>query len=183
VRYPERRRGDTFAQWRSAAFRVSKDGLQRDERDRAIVELLGSGVRPSELADVDLGDCRGDSMLVRARKGHKERIVALTENAKTALEVWLPIRAALLEKFKLIVPATPALFLTVSLNRPAKRLSGKAVVQRIVQDQKARLARTWDNRAPLAAASVEGECCSTYRPRERANAERSARLGVGRHQP
>jgi integrase/recombinase XerC len=144
-------------------FLFQKTGYRREERDRLIVELLASGMLPSDLVNLDLEDCRGDSMLVRASKSHAERIVTLSKNAKMALGAWLPIRTALLEKFKLATPATRALLLTASLNRPAKRLN-RGSVQRIAKDAKAR--------APLAEAPLGGEPCSTYSRRERANMER-----------
>lgn len=144
-------------------FLFQKTGYRREERDCLIVELLTSGVLPSDLVNLDLEDCRGDSILVRACKDHEERIVTLTDNAKTALGAWLPIRTALLEKFKLAVPAPPALLLTASLKRPAKRLNAGSI-RRIAKDAKAR--------APLAGATLNGEPCSTYGRRERLNTER-----------
>jgi len=144
-------------------FIFQKTGYRREERDRLIVELLASGVLPSDLADLDLEDCRGDSLLVRARKGHEERAVALTENAKRALGAWLPIRTALLEKFRLAVPATSALLLTTSLNRPAKRLNPESVWC-VVKDAKAGLSTSTQDHS--------GESYSTYGQRERVNAER-----------
>jgi len=150
---------------------LQKTGYRREERDQLIVELLTSGVLPSELVDVDLEDCRGDSILVCARKDHEERVVTLAEDAKTALRAWLPIRTALLEKVTHVIPATSALFLTLSLQRPAKRLKPRSLWA-IVKAAKARVTRMPDHSALLAGAPLDGESCSTYGRRERANAER-----------
>jgi len=137
-----------------------KTGYRREERDRLIIELHASGVLHSDLVNLDVEDCRGDSMLVRARKGHEERVVTLTGNAKTALAAWLPIRTALLEKFKHVIPATRALVFTLNLQWPSKRLK-PMYISAIVRAAKAR----------VAAAPVQDECC-IYRRRGGANAER-----------
>jgi site-specific recombinase XerD len=142
-------------------FLFQKTGYRRDERDRLIVELHTSGVQPSDLVNLDLEDCRGDSVLVRPRKGQEERVIRLTENAKAALGAWLPIRTALLEKFEHMIPATRALVFTLNLQWPAKRLKPR-YIGFIANAAK----------ACMAAAPIQGERYTTYRQREGANAER-----------
>lgn len=59
-------------------------------RDRAIVELLyGSGLRVSELCNLDLDDIHaGSRTVVVTGKGDKERRVPVNETALTAVEEW-----------------------------------------------------------------------------------------------
>lgn len=63
-------------------------------RDRVILELLyGSGLRVSELADLNRQDIDGESLLLRVRgKGNKERIVPLTRYALEAAQKYLQMR-------------------------------------------------------------------------------------------
>src|ERR1035437_2396464 len=152
-------------------FVFQKTGYRRDERDRAIVALRGTGVPPSDLVNLDLDDFQGDSMLLRASKGHEERVVTLTKSARTALEAWLPIRTALLEEFKHVIPATAALVFTLNLQWPAKRLK-PTTVWGIVKAARARVTRTPHHSALLAETPLESECCSTYGRRKRSSAER-----------
>lgn len=51
-------------------------------RDRAILEVLySSGLRATELCNLELRDFKGDSLLVQCGKGEKTRTVPLTEQA------------------------------------------------------------------------------------------------------
>ena len=68
-------------------------------RDRAILELFyASGLRLSELVQLDLGDVNLSARIVRVMgKGRKERLVPFNTSTKTALSAWLKDRAALRE--------------------------------------------------------------------------------------
>jgi site-specific recombinase XerD len=95
------------------------------ERDRVILELLyGSGLRASELVGVNLNDFRDEDAMVVRGKGHKERFVIIGEYARAAIKAWLPIRAKLLDKFKL---ETSALLFSVGPKRSAERLDVRSV--------------------------------------------------------
>jgi integrase/recombinase XerC len=95
------------------------------ERDRLILELLyGSGLRAAELVGINLDDFRDDDVLVVRGKGRKERFVIVGGYAQAAIKAWLPIRAALLSKFKV---ETPALLFSVGPHRSAERLDVRSV--------------------------------------------------------
>jgi integrase/recombinase XerC len=67
-------------------------------RDRAILELLyGSGLRVSELCNLDLGDVTlsESTVRVRAGKGRKDRIVPLGSYAAQAIAAYLELRPSL----------------------------------------------------------------------------------------
>jgi integrase/recombinase XerC len=68
-------------------------------RDRAILELFyASGLRLSELVQLDLGDVNLSARIVRVMgKGRKERLVPFNTTTKGALAAWLKDRAALRE--------------------------------------------------------------------------------------
>lgn len=91
-RLPETLDADQMA--RLLAFRTDA-GL--DVRDKAIMELFySSGLRLSELADLDLGDLDLPDRTVRVLgKGRKTRIVPVGRYAVQALSNWLQERAAL----------------------------------------------------------------------------------------
>lgn len=63
-------------------------------RDRAMLELLySSGLRLSELVDLDLGDIDGQDATVRVTgKGNKDRIVPVGRQALAAVSAWLKSR-------------------------------------------------------------------------------------------
>ncbi len=84
-------------------------------RDRAILELLYStGMRVSELVDLDVGDVDLVERTVRVRgKGRKERIVVAGRRAVEAVRAYLDGRKV----------ASPVLF----LNRTGKRLTDRGV--------------------------------------------------------
>lgn len=67
-------------------------------RDRAILELLyASGLRVSELTDLNLADVDRREQMLRVRgKGRKERIVPYGSKAEAALDAYWPVRAELL---------------------------------------------------------------------------------------
>ena len=67
------------------------------DRDRAILELLySSGLRLSELTNLDLGDVDLHDATVRVTgKGSKDRIVPVGRKALAALRTWLTVRGTL----------------------------------------------------------------------------------------
>jgi integrase/recombinase XerC len=70
------------------------------KRDRAILELLyASGLRVSELTGLNLADMDRKELMLRVRgKGNKERIVPYGGKAEQALEAYMPVREAHLNK-------------------------------------------------------------------------------------
>ena len=75
---------------------ASERGEEREQRDRALVELLyGGGLRVSELSQLDVRDvdlARGDVRVLG--KGRVERVVPLPHEAREALARYLGARAA-----------------------------------------------------------------------------------------
>ncbi|MCL1902725.1 MAG: tyrosine recombinase [Alphaproteobacteria bacterium] len=70
----------------------SAGDLRYAKRMRAMLELLyASGLRVSELCELQMSQVLGDKLLVRG-KGAKERIVPIHDSAKRALEDYLDIR-------------------------------------------------------------------------------------------
>ncbi len=80
---------------KSAQARAVAEASRR--RDQAMLELLyGSGLRLSELADLDVGDVDlGDANVRVMGKGSKERIVPLGPPCVDAIRAWLEVRATL----------------------------------------------------------------------------------------
>jgi len=96
-------------------------------RDRAILELFyASGLRLSELVQLDLGDVNLSARIVRVMgKGKKERLVPFNTSTKAALSAWLKDRAALRET----APADRRE--PIFVNFRGTRLTGRSV-QRLV---------------------------------------------------
>jgi integrase/recombinase XerD len=70
----------------------SAGDLRYARRMRAMLELLyASGLRISELCELQMGQILGDKLLVRG-KGAKERIVPIHDSAKQALKDYLGVR-------------------------------------------------------------------------------------------
>ena len=75
----------------------ARDATPAGARDAAILALLvGAGLRRSEAAALDIADydAQDGSLKVRG-KGNKERLTYLDGGAKTALDDWVRVRAAL----------------------------------------------------------------------------------------
>lgn len=87
-------------------------------RDRAIFELFySSGLRLSELTSLDLSDIdlKDRTLIVRAGKGGKSRVLPIGSKAIEALEKWLALRA------DLQCPDEAALFLSARRTRLKQR--------------------------------------------------------------
>lgn len=99
-------------------------------RDRAILELFyASGLRLSELVDLDLEDVNLSGRMVRVLgKGGKERLVPFNVSAQQAIRVWLSDRVSVRGKRpRSRAQDADALF----LNHRGGRLTGRSV-QRLV---------------------------------------------------
>lgn len=102
-------------------------------RDRAILELFyASGLRLSELVEVDLEDLNLPARMVRVMgKGGKERILPFNQSAADALRAWIKDRAAIVTGAGSLEPGTgrrrkpPADPLFV--NYRGTRLTGRSV--------------------------------------------------------
>ena len=94
-------------------------------RDRALLELAySSGLRLSELAQLDVGACDLEAGEVKVLgKGGKERIVPVGSAAQAAIRHWLGLRAGLAG------PGERAMF----VGRGGRRLSPRAIEQRLAQ--------------------------------------------------
>jgi len=64
-------------------------------RDRAMMELFySSGLRLAELVSLNVADISAPEQLVKVTgKGSKERIIPVTKQALTQIELWLPVRS------------------------------------------------------------------------------------------
>jgi len=99
-------------------------------RDHAILELLyGTGMRVSELCQLDLADIAWDSRTIRLLgKGRKERVVPYGIPAERALTTWIRVRPALATP-----TSPPAVFLGVRGQRLDPR-AARTVVGTLTQD-------------------------------------------------
>lgn len=91
----EKRLPDTLTVDQAVKVVVSPEGKGwRVLRDRAILETLyGTGIRVSELVDLDVGDLHVPSEVIRVfGKGRKERIVPVGKKALEALAAYLKLR-------------------------------------------------------------------------------------------
>jgi len=93
------------------------------QRDRAILELLySSGLRLAELVGLDPDDVNFSDNIVRVTgKGNKERLIPVGRKARSALQSWLQVRAALAN------PDETALFVGVR----GRRISPRTVESRV----------------------------------------------------
>ncbi len=94
----------------------------RGIRDRAMLELLyASGVRVSELVQLNLEDVSLDQRLIKVRgKGKKERLVPFGEKAYKSLKSYLPVRGGLLKRGATLQELSP-LFLNLRGGRLTAR--------------------------------------------------------------
>jgi integrase/recombinase XerC len=113
---------------RRASKSGSGDSREYLRRDRAILELLySSGLRVSELTGLNLGDFDRAQQMLRVRgKGRKERIVPFGSKALSAIDAYLPVRAMIMEKFRV-----RADYEAVFLSSYGRRIANRSV-QRIV---------------------------------------------------
>jgi len=97
-------RGSTLPKGRALAFgelralfaSCAVDSSLIARRDAAMLGVLcGGGLRRAEIVALDLDDYDADSGALKVfGKGHKERVVYMTNGAKDALEVWLKARGS-----------------------------------------------------------------------------------------
>jgi integrase/recombinase XerC len=106
------------------------------KRDRAILELLyGSGLRVSELANLNLNDIDFKNYGLRIKiKGKKERIVPFSEHAKLALETYLGVRGELLAEALEDERDPMAVFLNYQGTRLTTRSVGRMIDKYIEED-------------------------------------------------
>lgn len=97
-------------------------------RDRAILELLySSGIRVSELCNLDVGDINLREGLIKVRgKGKKERIVPMGAKAIEAIKTYMVERMLLEKKLE---KKKEALF----LNRSGSRLTDRSIRRIVVK--------------------------------------------------
>jgi integrase/recombinase XerC len=105
------------------------------KRDRAILELLyGTGVRVSELTNLDLGDVDFREKLVRVTgKRRKQRIVPFGDPALHALLNYLTVRNVFLQNAPPDERDSQAVFLNYQGTRITTRSVGRMVDKYIVQ--------------------------------------------------
>ena len=94
-------------------------------RDRAVLELFYStGVRLSELVNINIGDFHLDKKLVRViGKGNKERIIPYGKTAESAIENYLKMRNL---SFKPVFARSP-----LFVNSSEKRISKRTIQRRM----------------------------------------------------
>ena len=94
-------------------------------RDRAVLELFYStGVRLSELVNMNIGDFHIDKKLVRViGKGNKERIIPYGKTAESAIENYLKMRNL---SFKPVFARSP-----LFVNSSEKRISKRTIQRRM----------------------------------------------------
>ena len=74
-------------------YRSLRDVCREDLRIYAIVELfLQTGIRISELANLNLDDIKDNILHIRAYESHSARDIPLNKASKQALERWLEVR-------------------------------------------------------------------------------------------
>jgi integrase/recombinase XerC len=105
------------------------------KRDRAILELLyGSGLRVSELVNLNLNDLDFKNLALRIKiKGKKERIVPFSPHAKEAIETYLGVRGELLAEASEDIRESMALFLNYQGTRITTRSVGRMIDKYIEQ--------------------------------------------------
>jgi integrase/recombinase XerC len=113
----------------SKKINADRPGSFIEVRDIAILETFySSGLRLSELVSLNLDDIDLTEKSIRVTgKGRKQRIVPLGDKAQKAIILWLKSRHEKLSSLQLDTTEHNALF----LNRNGKRLSARAVQQRI----------------------------------------------------
>ncbi|OGU23414.1 MAG: tyrosine recombinase XerC [Hydrogenophilales bacterium RIFOXYD1_FULL_62_11] len=123
---------DTCAQLLNGAHAAAEDtALQA--RDRAMFELFySSGLRLSELADLDLNDVNLQSGEAQVTgKGRKTRIVPVGQQALTTLAAWLHQRASLMSRRDGIPGETRDATAALFLNQRGTRLTPRSIQLRL----------------------------------------------------
>jgi len=137
------------------------DGLAAatEVRDSCVLELLyGSGLRAAELCAIRLGDLTDhDRRLLVRGKGSKQRLVPVTEPARTAVDQW---RSRHRETFRLLAPGGgPVVGCTsddhLFLNRRGRPLSPRDL-RRIVDARASRPTHPHELRHTFATHLLEG---------------------------
>jgi integrase/recombinase XerD len=97
-------------------------------RDKAILELMySSGLRATELCELEIRDVSANAVHVNSGKGSKTRTVPLTQHASQALNAWLECRDV--SEGKLFVTSECNRFTRNSLWRMVKRYAQIAAIQ------------------------------------------------------
>jgi len=92
-------------------YRALRDTCRHDERTSAIVELfLQTGIRISELANLELSDLKDSELVIQAQGKRQSRKVPLNQAAKRALERYLKVRPKSITK-KVFITKTGRPFL------------------------------------------------------------------------
>ena len=92
-------------------------------RDRAMLELLyATGMRVTELIDLDIGDVNLGAGVVRCHSRNKERVIPMYPAAIKALEDYI----TLVRPQMIAVPDEPSLFVNVSGDECPVRASGRS---------------------------------------------------------
>lgn len=118
---PQKNTGSDAGRKSASAGKNTENETGREQavrtRDICLAELLyGSGLRISEALALNAGRLSADSEAIRIMgKGGKERLVPITDTAKTALAAWLLLRPAL------AAPEERALFVGVRGKRLDRR--------------------------------------------------------------
>jgi len=74
-------------------YRALRDAAREDERISAIIELmLQTGVRISEVANLQLEDIRENELIIRPYESQPERTIPLNAAAKKAIDRYLKVR-------------------------------------------------------------------------------------------
>lgn len=84
-------------------YRALRDACRDDLRISAVVELLlQTGIRISELANIQLEDVANNVLKIRPQESHAEREIPLNKSAKNAVDHYLSIRPKTDEKIVFI---------------------------------------------------------------------------------
>ncbi len=111
---------ETALEWLAVALTYTGE---TQLRDRALVQVLGHGLRAGELVSLDVGRYDGQRVQIEHTKTHEPRTVPLSQAGRTALNQYLAARTAAGE---VLTPERP---LVHSYSRRRERLSDHGVYQ------------------------------------------------------